>query len=306
VRRILRADISDDSRMTPWIIVPIVLAVASGFVINTLAQAQDQASPVLKFEVASIRLNTSGDNKMFANTYPGGRYTASNMPLMLLVRNAYRLQDYQLIGAPDWVSDRYDITAKAASEFPSTPRGEISALQLAIRSLLEERFKLVVRRETRELPTYVLVKARSDGKLGSELKPSTVNCEEIDAKRRLALPVEVPKPSDRVPCSIVVGFGEIAITDFPLSSFTRALSPIVQRLVVDRSGLSGNYALYVKWAPDEIPQGVPPPGATPAQIGPNGPSIFTALQEQLGLKLEATRGPVEVLVIDHAQRPVPD
>jgi uncharacterized protein (TIGR03435 family) len=293
--------------MSGWInIIPIVVAVASGFVINVFAQAQDQASPVLKFEVASIRRNTSGDNKMFANIYPGGRYTAINVPLMLLVRNAYRLQDYQLIGAPDWFSDRYDITAKAASEFPSSPRGELSPLQLAIRSLLEERFKLVVHRETRELPIYALVKARSDGKLGAELKPSTVNCEEVDAKRRLALPIEVPKPSDRVPCSLVVGFGEIAIGDSPLSSFTRALAPVVQRLVVDRSGLSGNYDLYVKWTPDEIPQGPPSPGAGPASIDSNGPSIFTALQEQLGLKLEAARGPVEVLVIDHVERPVPN
>ena len=109
-----------------------------------------------------------------------------------------------------------------------------------------------------------------------------------------------------------MGFGEIAGSGFALSAFANAISPTVQRIVVDRSGLSGNYDWYVKWTPEKLPQRAP---GTPAdqpfrmngvEIDPNGPSIFTAVQEQLGLKLEATRGPVEVLVIDHVERPTPD
>ena len=109
-----------------------------------------------------------------------------------------------------------------------------------------------------------------------------------------------------------MGFGEIAGSGFALSAFANAISPSVQRIVVDRSGLTGAYDWYVKWTPERLPQRAP---GTPAdqpvrmngvEIDPNGPSIFTAVQEQLGLKLEATRGPVEVLVIDHIERPGPD
>ena len=106
--------------------------------------------------------------------------------------------------------------------------------------------------------------------------------------------------------------GQIVGGDFPLSSLAQFLSSIVERTVVDRTGLAGNFDFDLRWTPDQLPKRAP---GTPADqplrvngidIDPNGPSIFTALQEQLGLKLESTRGPVEVLVIDHVQRPVPD
>jgi uncharacterized protein (TIGR03435 family) len=181
-----------------------------------------------------------------------------------------------------------------------------------MQSLLEERFKLAVHRETRELPIYALVLARKDGKLGPELKVSTADCAAFAARGQGPSVPPPPKPGERPICGIRMGFGEIAGSGFALSAFANAISPTVQRIVVDRSGLSGNYDWYVKWTPERLPQRAP---GTPAdqpfrmngvEIDPNGPSIFTAVQEQLGLKLEGSRGPVEVLVLDHIERPAPD
>jgi uncharacterized protein (TIGR03435 family) len=104
-----------------------------------------------------------------------------------------------------------------------------------------------------------------------------------------------------------LGGGQLSAGSTPLSQLAISLGPMVQRVIVDRTGLSGNFDFDLKWTPDQMPQGAPPPGAPPLPAAdPNGPSLFTALQEQLGLKLEAERGPVEVLVIDSVDRPTPD
>ncbi len=318
VRKILRAEVTEDSRTSP-VTIALIVATVAGLAANVIAQATTPAEPRPKFEVASVRENTSGDNKMFMQRLPGGRINAVNMPLAVLLRDAYRLQDFQLVGAPDWVSSaRYDITAKAEGEIPPPMPGDapFNPVHFMMQSLLEERFRLAVHRETRELPIYALVLARNDGRLGPELKLSTVDCAAREARDsklgRPPSPPPPPKPGERPICGIRMGFGEIAGAGFALSAFANAISPTVQRIVVDRSGLSGNYDWYVKWTPEKLPQRAP---GTPAdqpfrmngvEIDPNGPSIFTAVQEQLGLKLDATRGPVEVLVIDHVERPTPD
>jgi uncharacterized protein (TIGR03435 family) len=314
VRRILRVEVSDDSRSSAWVIGLAVVAVVGGVTLNVIAQTTAPNEPPMKFEVAAVRENTAGDGKMLMQRLPGGRISVVNVPLGVLLRDAYRLQDSQLIGAPDWIfSARYDITAKAEQEFPSSmPADALNPVHLMMRSLLEERFKLAVHRETRELPIYALVVSRSDGRLGPELKVSSADCAAMQARGREPAAPPPPKPGERPICGIRMGFGEIAGSGFALSVFANAISPTVQRIVVDRTGLSGNYDWYVRWTPERLPQR--PPG-TPAdqpfrmnglEIDPNGPSIFTAVQEQLGLKLEAARGPVEVLVIDHIERPTPD
>ena len=315
VRRILRVEVSDDSRTSSWIIGLVVVAVVGGLTLTVIAQAPTPNDPTLKFEVAAVRENTSGEGKMFMQRLPGGRISVVNVPLGVLLRDAYRLQDSQLVGAPDWIfSARYDVTAKAEQEFPAPMPGDapFNPVHLMMRSLLEERFKLAVHRETRELPIYALVLSRSDGRLGPELKVSNADCAAMPAREPSQGPPPPPKPGERPICGIRMGFGEIAGSGFALSAFANAISPTVQRIVVDRTGLSGNYDWYVKWTPERLPQR--PPGTPPDQpfrmngleIDPNGPSIFTAVQEQLGLKLEAARGPVEVLVIDHVERPTPD
>ena len=315
VRRILRVEISDDSRTSFWTIALVVIGVMSGATLHVVAQTPTQTEADPKFEVASVRPNTSGDNKMSSKTFPGGRYEAINIPPRLLIMNSYALQPQQLVGAPDWISsERFDIVAKADGELgPPVSRDGPSRLQLMIRSLLEERFRLKVHREPREVPIYSLVLARADGRLGSGLTPTAVDCSAIAAARRSGgAPPDVLKPGERPQCGARVGFGELTAGGQPLLELVSLLSTTVGRSVVDRTGLTGRYDIQLRWTPDRVLQrsagtaASEPIRVNGVEIDPNGPSIFTALQEQLGLKLESERGTVEALVIDHIERPTPD
>lgn len=311
VRRILRVEMSDDARMSPWTMALVAAAVVGALGVNLIAQRPATAEANPTFEVASVRPNTSGDNKMSSKTLPGGRFEAINIPPRLLIMNSYGLQPQQLVGAPDWISsERFDIVAKAEGELgPPVLRDGPSRLQLMVRALLEERFKLTVHREPREIPIYALVRARADGRLGPELKPSATDCEALRAARRKGgPPSEPPKPGERPQCGARVLAGELIAGGQPLLELVSLLSGTVGRSVVDRTGLKGTYDIYLKWTPDLVRQRAA--GETVRINGvdfdPSGPSIFTALQEQLGLKLESERGTVDALVIDHIERPAPD
>lgn len=262
-----------------------------------------------KFEVASVRENTSSDGKMSFGIQPGGRVTVVNLPLWDLIRQAYGLQRSQLVGGPDWMETaRFDIIAKAEGDIPrgAGPGGPPGPLNFMLQDLLADRFKLRAHRETRELPIYVLTLARADGKLGAGLRPSTTDCAAMRGRGgRGGVAIGPPAPGER-PCGMRMAPGQLIGGGMPLSQLTLPLSQFTQRMVVDRTGLSGNFDIDLKWTPDGAPQGPPPPGIQLPPIDPNGPSLFTAVQEQLGLKLESERGPVEVLVIDHVERPTPD
>jgi uncharacterized protein (TIGR03435 family) len=261
------------------------------------------------FEVASVKPNKSGEPFVRIGNQPGGRFTATNVPLRLLIRNAYQIQDFQLIGAPDWVSsDRFDIVAKAEGEVPpAAPGGPPGPIQFMLRALLAERFNLKMHSERRELPIYALILARSDGKLGAQLRPAAVDCAALQAGRRGGPPLAPPQPGERLPCGIRVGPGQLTGGSMPISQLATLLAPFVQRVVVDRTGLTGNFDFDLTWTPDQIPQGPPPAGAPLLPpVDPNGPSILTAVQEQLGLKLDSTKGPVDVLVVDRVEQPTPD
>jgi len=291
------------------------------------AQAPQTPAPGPSFEVASIKPNNSGDGRVMMGNQPG-RFTATNVTLRMLVRNAYQLQDFQISGGPGWLnSDHFDIVAKidpAVQESINAARGGIgpaaapgqgpNPLQLMIRSLLAERFKLAVHTETKEQPIYALVLARSDGKLGSDLKKSDIDCAALMAARgrgaAAAPPPGPPPPGDRLPCAIRIGPGNLAASGGSLAQFAQSLGMFVGRVVVDKTGLTGGYDISLTWTPDQLPQRAPgTPGDQPIrvngiEIDPNGPSIFTAVQEQLGLKLDPQKGPVEMLVIDRAEKPV--
>jgi uncharacterized protein (TIGR03435 family) len=274
------------------------------------AQSPPAGSPT--FEVASVRPNTSGDGRVMIGLQPGGRYTATNVPLRLLIRNAYQVQDFQLVDAPGWISsERFDIVAKGEGDPAPTSPGTAGPFQLMVRALLEERFKLAVHTETREMAIYALVTARDDRALGPGLRPAAVDCQAqfAAARGRRGGPPPFPAPGEPIACGMRIGPGRMEGGGFPLSQLATTLSQFVERIVLDRTGLDGNFDLTLTWTPDQIQGlgGPPPPGA-PAfpPIDPNGPSVFTALQEQLGLKLESERGPVDVLVIDHVERPTPD
>jgi len=263
----------------------------------TAAQSTSPAKPPA-FEVASVKPNTSGDGRVLMTPQPGGRLNLVNVPLRLMIRYAYRVQDFQVVGGPDWISTaRFDVVAKAEGGNPSQEE-----LQLMLRSLLADRFKLVVRPDTREMPTYSLVPARADGKTGAQLRKSDANCGPATA------PSAPPAPGQLPSCGSMLGFGNLKARGSTMAALASTLSTFAGRIVVDRTGLAGGYDVDLNWTPDQIPR---PVGDQPVQVNgvtvdPNGPSLFTALQEQLGLKLESTKGPVDVLVVERAEKPAED
>ncbi|HYM25680.1 MAG TPA: TIGR03435 family protein [Vicinamibacterales bacterium] len=274
-------------------------------------QGAAPADKTLQFEVASIKLNKSGDGRVMIGMQPGGRFTATNVALRMLIRNAYQLQDSQLVGGPDWMNDeRYDINAKAedgAISGPPPPLGQPGPVQLMLRALLADRFKLTVHNEDRDMPIFALVLNRPDGKLGPQLTKSDVDCAAIAGRGRGAAPPGPPQPGQPMPCGIRIGFGNMVVGAAPTLQIAASLSQFAGRIVVDKTGLTGAYDMNLTWTPDNLPQrppGAPEPLVNGVPIDPNGPSLFTAVQEQLGLKLESQRAPVKVLVIDRAEHPV--
>jgi uncharacterized protein (TIGR03435 family) len=245
------------------------------------------------FEAASVKPARS-DNPSFQGVSrpPGGRFTAVSAPLRFLILYAYRLQGDQLVGAPDWIAnERFDIVAKMEGDPPSIVTTGPDPIRLATQRLLADRFGLLVHRETRELDIYALTMARPAGQPGRALKPSPDDCAVMAARARAS----APRTDGPVPfvCGQNVGPGRIRFAGYPISQFANGLSQMVGRAIVDRTGLTGNWAFELTYAPEPSPDS-------------DEPSLFTAIQEQLGLKLEATKGPVEVLVIDRVERPGPD
>jgi uncharacterized protein (TIGR03435 family) len=234
----------------------------------------------------------------------GGQFRATNLPLRTLISIAYSPPQSEtpipLAGGPIWLdSDRFDIVAK--------PEGNATPAQMALmlRSLLAERFKLAVHMEARELPIYELVLARADAKLGPLLHKSDVDCIAIRAAQQGAPRTPFTAGSPRPNCDYFGGFGRIAGGGTDIDELVGLLSRMVDRPVVNKTGLSGNYDFDLTFTPDVPVDRMPSPGSPllPPGFDPNGPSIYTALQEQLGLQLKSARGPVDVLVIDHVERP---
>ncbi len=259
------------------------------------------------FEVASVKPNKTGDGRVMLGVQPGGRFNATNVPLRMLIRQAFNVQEFQIVGGPDWLtSDRFDIIAKA-------PEGEFNAevMRPMLQSLLVERFKLTSHRESRDMQIYALMKARSDGKLGPNLTPSAVNCAEVMRGRRGGGPAP-PQPGQKMDCGFMIGPGRMNVGGMPMANLAQSLSPMVGRIVFDKTELTGNYDFELTYSLEGLgsafPGGGGPPllNGAPPPVDPNTPNIFTALQEQLGLKLDSQRGPVDVLVIDRIEQPVAD
>jgi uncharacterized protein (TIGR03435 family) len=238
---------------------------------------------------------------------PGGRFNTINTPVKLLITFAYQVQDYQLVGGPGWIgSDRFDVVAKFAGDPPPIiPGSGADHMMLAMRTLLGDRFKLVVHRETRQLDTYALTLVKP-GQPGPAMKPANADdCSPAAfAARRGAPP---PAPGTPLPvCGMQQGPGRIRFGGYPLSLFAQQISNRLGRATVDRTGLTGNWNFEVTYAAEVPPAGALPPGVDPPAVDPNAPDLFTAAREQLGIKIESTKGPVEVLVIDSISQPTPD
>jgi uncharacterized protein (TIGR03435 family) len=229
--------------------------------------AQSATAPPA-FEVASVKPvgAESGRGRDF-RVYPGGRLSITNLPLKLILQEAYSVKQYQLSGGPAWIeTDRFDIEAKAEGE-PSRAQ-----MMTMLQTLLADRFALKVHRESREGNVYALVVAKG----GPKLKESTAQESFIRLYRNT--PVELPG------VDYTLG-GQKA----SMALFADRLNEQLHRPVLDRTGLTGEYDFKVRYATDDNPE--------------TGPPLLVAIQEQLGLKLESTKGLIETLVIDHVEKP---
>ncbi|HKE22040.1 MAG TPA: TIGR03435 family protein [Bryobacteraceae bacterium] len=260
----------------------------------TIAQV---SRPQLQFEVASIKPSDPMGRGQF-QIHPGGTLDLRAVTLNLMILWAYDIRDFQLAGGPAWtVTQRYDILAKSPkneSELETAPKTTAAedgnsvtdSIRLRLQALLADRFHLKLRRDMKEMSAYALVVEKNGPKL-----------KENDAELRGWMQW---------------GRGHLKGTHVDMRFLCVHLSRQVDRTVVDETGLTGAYDFELNWVPDSgparLPVGpgaqTPPPGeggVTPAP--PDGPSIFTAIQEQLGLKLELKKGPVAFFTIDHAEKP---
>ena len=264
-------------------------------VLTVTAQERIPAGPPPNgptFDVVSIKRVTEDRDRRSIREEPGGRFVVSGLAIAPVIRAAYPADISDLIGAPDWVtSEVYDLTAQAGRE---VPREQMEAM---LRAMLAERFRLAVHYEVRDRPVYAMVVARADGRLGPNLRRSELDCEAIQAARRAGSKETFPATVlGGPPCGMsmrgTVGL-EVLIGGQPLSRLASSFGTGLDRIVVDRTGLTGNYEVKLNYMPQ--PRADAPPDAPP--------NIFTALQEQLGLKLEPDRAPLKVLVIDRIERP---
>ena len=271
-----------------------------------IVAAQDEPAPT--FEVASVKQNLSGEGPMLIQTPPGNRITVTNVPLRQLVTIAYQLQQFQLVGGPSWMaSDHFDIIAKVAGEQKPFVPGQPPDVMLAMRSLLAERFKLKMHKETREMDIYALVVIKP-GVTGPSLKQSSTDCVAMaNARRGGPPPGPPPGPpgaNDPLPCGLMGFPGMIRMGGMPISQMIAMLTNQTGRMVIDRTNLTGAWDFTLKYAFEaragqQLPPGVPAPD-------PDAPTLFTALQEQLGLKLESAKAPVEVTVVDSIEHATND
>ena len=247
-----------------------MLLVAPGVLPSRFVHAQ-QAQPDREpaFQVTSVKPNRSGAPAVGGpgDRFASGQFHTTNIPLRLLIRQSFQLyQPDEIVGGPSWL-DTDRWDIAGKTESPT------ATMLPMIRSLLRDRFKLATHFEKRDLPVYALVVARSDG-VGPALRPTG------------------EPPNFRQGVGSLTGRASINVLVNTLASAT-------QRHVVDRTGLRGTYEMNVHWTPANLPAGVVPDA-------PDSPSVFTAVQEQLGLKLESTTAPVDVLVIDKVEKPAAD
>lgn len=221
----------------------------------------------------------------------GGRFAVANVALRTLIAFAYNVQGFQISGGPGWISsDRFDISAKSeATNFT------MDQYRQMLQSLLEERFRLGVHRETKEMPVFALVSAKGGPKLPR-----------ADPKACVAAGPGAPPPSPRAPSEPVpmacgtffTGPNSLDARAMTTARIAETLSMMVNRTVIDHTGLSGTFDVHLEFAPEGT--------SLQNQNARDDPSIFTAVQQQLGLRLESQRGPAEVLVIDRVEKPDPN
>jgi uncharacterized protein (TIGR03435 family) len=248
---------------------------------GAISSAQSNASERPHFDVASIKPNSDGDYRVYVADNLGGRFSATGISFRLLMRYGYDVQDFQIMGGPRWLgTDRWDVEAKAEGTQNRLPAEQQKHM---IQALLADRFKLKVHFEKQKLtPAYALVVERSGPKF-------------MDSTGDAAFEVRV-------------GRGHIALRKARLTALTAQLTRQLGRQVADKTNFNGEYDIVLDWTPEAGESSAIPgqPGPPPEVQSPGEdpkPSIFTALQVQLGLRLQATKAPLDVLIIDHVEKP---
>jgi uncharacterized protein (TIGR03435 family) len=248
------------------------------------------------FEVAAIRENTSGASGGSTRIQPGGRWIATNISLASLITIAHGLNnDDRVLNVPDWTRrTRYDINAVGT---PGFANDDVPA---ALRALLRERFGMQAHVEQRESPVYNLTVLRTDGRLGPAMTPAAGNCRELAALRATnpaaANAAAANAPSSRIPCGVRFGNGGTLIEAGGITAGDLAIivSGPAGRAVIDKTRVAGVYDIQLRHSG-------PDPAAAADEV-----SIFAAVQEQLGLRLENSTGPLDVIVVDSLSRPTPN
>jgi uncharacterized protein (TIGR03435 family) len=242
-----------------------------------LLSSQEPSAPTAAFEAATIKPSNPEESNHLSKFYPGGRFVATAVSLKNLVLIAYRLQDFQLAGGPKWCeSEMYDVNAKPATSISN------AETRLMLQNLLKERFKLELHRESRQMPVFELVV----GGKGPHLQAS---------------PPDAPSRDFKVQTGHLEGRGRT------VQQFADVLVLLLGRSVIDKTAVTGRFDWTLDWTdpPPEAstPRASAPPADPAPSLEPQKPDLKEAIAQQFGLKLESRRGPVEVLVIDHAEMP---
>jgi uncharacterized protein (TIGR03435 family) len=274
-----------------------LLTLALAIALTSNAQTSPQTQSKFEYEVASIKPDLSNNGNSSTNN-PSDGFVATNATLATLIQSAYGILNFQLVGGPDWInSERYVVDAKMDAETADALQklnleDRLLARHQMLQALLADRLKLTTHRETRDLPVYFLVIAKNGSKLH---QAKSGDAYENGLKSRGGTMGQgMSSNSNRFTTSI---------TDqgMPIASLLPLLGRPLGRPVLDKTGLTGNFDFTLKFAverpsPDATMNGGPIPDA-------DAPFLLEAIQQQLGLKLESGKGPVEVIVIDHIERP---
>jgi uncharacterized protein (TIGR03435 family) len=280
------------------------MAIAVPATIGVMQASQLRAQSALSgpaFEVASVKLNKSNERTRVSAVPAAGRLVISGMTVEEVIEGAYAIQQFALVTRDSPVlKERIDIEAKTEQ-----PVASVAQMQQMLQPLLAERFKLAVHREMREMNALLVMLANKDGRLGPKMKKTDTPCDALGTTV-IRFVVTAPAPSgERPACGFMPsGAGRIVGTGLDMATLVGSLAPSQRMPIVDQTGLQGRYDIDVTYTPEPFSAaalaqrggGAPPPG-----VDPNGPSLFTALEDQLGLRLQPKKMPVPVVVIDHIE-----
>ncbi|HKE84445.1 MAG TPA: TIGR03435 family protein [Vicinamibacterales bacterium] len=277
-------------RLAPALCASIVAIILAG--IHLLGQTSQW--PV--YDVVSIKPAAPNATGMRVENLPGGRFSMVNGQAIMLIQMAYPGPTNEVVGAPAWVrSERYDIEARSGR---NSSGDEVT---LMMRAMMTDRFKLAAHYESKEIASFALVLARDDGKLGPRIRPAQVDCAALSASARTEGKVPtMPLKDDGTPaCGMRSNNGVQTHSGTTMAGFARSLSSAAGRYVIDKTGLTGAYDFTLEYAPRASRDA---PGGT-ASTSDDRPDIATALREQLGLRLEPDKTTVQIVIVDHIEKP---